>query len=90
MPRKAALRKKLLDQMPRRSSLFWDVDAKQLNPDKYPHYVIERILDYGLDPEVRWLTAYYPKKKIMETVKRSRVLQPKTRALWETLLLTGQ
>ncbi len=87
MKRKTENKKQLLAKMPRRPSLFWDVDPKRLDPDQHPRYVIERILDFGLDPEVRWLTRYYPKQAIVETIENSRILQPKTRKLWETLLL---
>ncbi len=40
-----------------RQSLFWDVDPKTINPKKHARYIIERILDFSHDDEVRWLWA---------------------------------
>ena len=68
--------------MPRRQSLFWDVDPKTIDPQKHAKYVIERILDFGKDKEVRWLVHYYSPGKIKIVVKTSRVLHDKTKALW--------
>lgn len=69
--------------MPRRPSLFWDVDPKTVDPQKHARYIIERILEFGKDDEVRWMTHYYSPKIIKEVLKRSRgVLHDKTKALW--------
>ena len=70
-------------QMPRRASLFWDTDPKKIHPKKHAIYIIERILDFGTDQEVRWLLKTYSKPTIRRVVKTSRVLQPKTRTLWK-------
>lgn len=66
-----------------RQTLFWDVDPKVIDPDKNAVYVIERILDFGNDEEVRWMVKYYPVSLIRKVVRTSRVLQPKSRSLWE-------
>lgn len=65
-----------------RQSLFWDVDPKTIDPDKNAVYVIERILDFGDDSEVRWMWKYYDHALIRKVVHTSRVLQPPSRALW--------
>ena len=62
-----------------RPSLFWDIDASKLEPDKHPEYVIERILDFGDDEELRWMTGYYPREAIKNVVAKSRILLPKSR-----------
>lgn len=69
-----------------RPSLFWDVDPKAIRPQKHARYIIERVLDFGLDSEVRWLINYYPQKKIKDAVYHSRALHNKTRTLWELIL----
>lgn len=75
-------------RMPRRQSLFWDVDSKTIDPDKHARYVIERILDFGNDSEVRWALHYYPAKKIKQTIQKERSqLHPKSIALWSRLFL---
>jgi len=68
-----------------RRSLFWDIDPKNLDPEKYARYIIERILDFGNDAETRWMYAYYPHALIRDIAKKSRVLHPQTRPLWEAL-----
>lgn len=68
-----------------RQALFWDVDPKTIDPKKHARYVIERILDFGNDSEVRWVWQTYPVKTIGETVRRSRVLHKKSKKLWSML-----
>lgn len=68
-----------------RQALFWDVDPKTIDPKKHARYVIERILDFGNDNEVRWVWRTYPVKIIGETVRRSRVLHKKSKNLWSKL-----
>lgn len=73
-------------KMPRRPSLFWDVDPKTIDPKKHARYIIERILEFGRDDEVRWMANYYPSKVIKDVLKRSRgVLHEKTRSLWSLI-----
>lgn len=68
-----------------RPSLFWDVDARRINPDKRGRYVVERIMDFGNDKEVRWMLRYYPSRLLREIAHKSRVLHPQSRALWKLL-----
>lgn len=71
-----------------RPSLFWDVDPKTIDPQKHARYVIERVLDFGTDNEVRWMWGFYPHSLLRDVVHTSRVLQPKSRALWTLMLPT--
>lgn len=66
-----------------REALFWDTDPKKLDPKKHARYIIERILDLGNDNEVRWMSQYYSRRVIRDTINRSRVLHPKSRNLWQ-------
>lgn len=68
-----------------RQSLFWDVDPKKIDPKKHARYIIERILDFGNDEEVRWMSRAYSKQKIRATVNNSRVLHDKSRNLWQLI-----
>jgi len=72
--------------MPRRKSLFWDVDPKTIDPKKHAKYIIERILDFGYDDEVRWLGKSYNKRIIGTIVNKSRVVHASTKTLWQTVL----
>lgn len=65
-----------------RQSLFWDVDPKTIDPKRHARYIIERVLDFGYDDEIRWLVHYYSPRLIKDVVTRSRVLHNKSRYLW--------
>ena len=80
------MKRKPKKQIHFRQSLFWDVDPKTIDPKKHARYIIERILDFGNDDEVRWMWQAYPKSLIRDVVRRSRVLHPKSRSLWELLV----
>ena len=69
-----------------RQSLFWDVDPKKIDPQKHAEYIIERILDFGLDKEVRWMWKHYDHSLIKKVVYNSRVLHDKSRVFWKLIL----
>lgn len=69
-----------------RQSLFWDVDPKTIDPKKNAQYIIERILDFGNDREVRWMWRTYPRQSLKKIIKKSRVIRPETKSLWELIL----
>ena len=71
-----------------RQSLFWDIDASKLDPAKNPEYVIERVLDFGRDDEVRWMWGYYDHELIKGIARTSSVLDAQTRSLWTLLTET--
>lgn len=72
-----------------RQALFWDTNPKKIDVKKNAQYIIERVLDFGRDNEVRWLWKTYNKTLLRKTVSRSRSLRPRTKTLW-TLLLKNQ
>ncbi len=72
-----------------RQTLFWDTNPKNINKKRNAQYIIERILDFGNDKEVKWLWDYYGKRVLKNVVARSRCLRPRTKKLW-TLLLKNQ
>lgn len=72
-----------------RQELFWDVNPKNIDPQRHARYIIERILDFGNDKEVRWMVRYYERKLIKDVVERSRVLHTQTRSLWQLLMRTN-
>ena len=72
-----------------RQSLFWDVNPKNIDVKKNAQYIIERILDFGNDKEVKWLWNFYDKKLLKKVVAKSRCLRAETKTLW-TLLLKNQ
>lgn len=78
--------KKLLKLINFRQTLFWDVDPKKIDPKKHAVYIIERVLDFGNDDELRWLFHYYPSKLIKKTLQKSRVIHEKSKTLWTLML----
>lgn len=71
-----------------RQSLFWDTNPDNIDLTKNAQYVIERIMDYGRDVEVKWLWNYYDKSLMKKVLSTSRSLRPETKALWTLLLQT--
>ena len=61
---------------------FWDIDPKKLDPSKKPYYVINRLLDKGNLEAVRWVRRNFPQELIIEVVKKSKDLSPKTAVFW--------
>ena len=80
------MRKKNLKPIKFRQELFWDVDPETIDPKKHAEYIIERILDFGKDEEVRWAWKNYRHILIKKVVDTSRVLHAQTRALWTLIL----
>ncbi|MEK9175804.1 MAG: hypothetical protein AAB795_04455 [Patescibacteria group bacterium] len=71
-----------------RQALFWDTNPKNIDAEKNAQYIIERVLDFGNDKEVRWLYNYYDKSLLKKVVTKSRLLMPETKNLWILLLET--
>jgi len=69
-----------------RQSLFWDVNPNNIDAEKNAQYIIERVLDFGNDKEVKWLYHFYDKKLLKNVVAKSRSLMPETKKLWTLLL----
>lgn len=68
-----------------RQTLFWDTNPKSLDIKKHAKYIIERIMDFGNDEEVRWMRKQYSKELIAEVCKASKILHPSSRTLWTLL-----
>ncbi len=69
-----------------RQALFWDTNPKKIDAKKNAQYIIERVLDFGNDKEVRWLYHFYDKSLLKKVVAQSRSLRPRTKNLWISLL----
>ncbi|MEK7643891.1 MAG: hypothetical protein AAB390_01155 [Patescibacteria group bacterium] len=69
-----------------RQTLFWDTNPKKIDTKKNAQYIIERVLDFGNDKEVRWLWNFYDKSLLQKVVKKSRCLRPRTKQLWQLIL----
>lgn len=65
--------------------LFWDINPETLDVQKYPKFVVERIIDIGDEAATSWMRKTYPKEKIVEIIKSSRKLSEKTANFWATI-----
>ncbi len=61
---------------------FWDVDPAQLDVEAYPKYVVERLLEYGDLPAVRWMLARFSAQEIIRVLKTSRRLSLFSANFW--------
>lgn len=64
---------------------FWDIEPEKLNPQRYAHYVIWRILEYGNIKALSWLFKQYRKPTIRAALK-GRDLSARTRTFWSCYL----
>ncbi|MDO8575169.1 MAG: hypothetical protein Q7R78_00500 [bacterium] len=69
-----------------RQSLFWDTDPVRIDKDKNALYIIERVLDFGNDEEVKWVYHNYDKSLLKEVVDNPRRLRPESKKLWKLIL----
>jgi hypothetical protein len=69
-----------------RQALFWDTNTNNIDTEKNAQYIIERVLDFGNDGEVKWLYHFYDKSLLKSVVAKSRSLMPRTKNLWTMLL----
>ena len=77
---------KISPKLKMREELFWDTNPKKIDIDKHAQYVIERILDFGNDKEVKWVRNFYATSLIKKVVENPRRLRPRTKKLWTLLL----
>lgn len=61
---------------------FWEIRFENLDPAKRATYIIERLLEYGDVPSLRWMLKKYPKEQIIEVLKRTRVVSRKSANFW--------
>jgi hypothetical protein len=65
---------------------FWEIDFESLDVDKYPGYVIKRILEYGDERAIRWMGKNFNLNEIKEIVHNTRDLSPKSAYFWAVVL----
>ena len=76
-----------MDRLPATAKkYFWDINADKLDVSKHSRFVIERLLEYGDFPELRWLFQNFSKQKIVDVLKRSRSLSRRSANYWSLIL----
>lgn len=58
--------------------LFWDAPIENIDIEKNKKYIIERVVTRGFLEDFYILTQLYSRDQIVESLKRSRELDPKT------------
>jgi hypothetical protein len=71
--------------MPRRPSLFWDTDPSRIDPERHSRYVIERIMDFGTDEEVRWMWRACSRDELRRVARLLRGIDCRSKPLWTAL-----
>ncbi len=65
---------------------FWEIDFESLNVDKYPGYVIKRILEYGDERAIRWMGGNFTLNEIKKVVCNTRDLSLISANFWAVVL----
>lgn len=63
-----------------KKSLFWDV--AKVDPRKNREFIINRILNYGDEADIRWIKEKYGENKIKKALLKSRSLDNKSLSFW--------
>ncbi len=61
---------------------FWDVDFATLDCSTHQRYIIERLLEVGDVSATRWLRATYTSSAIIDVIKHTRSLSPRSATFW--------
>lgn len=62
---------------------FWDCSFEELTIEKYPKFIIERILNYGKESEIKWLRKNVDGDYFKNIALTSRRLDRKTANYWK-------
>ena len=65
---------------------FWDTDPKKLDVEKRSKYIIERVMDWGDIPHVKWMLENFSKKELKNTLIKTRNLFKKSAYFWANFL----
>jgi len=62
--------------------LFWDTDKNNLDISGHKRFIIERVLQFGMPNDIKWLLSIYSEKDIIDVVKKSKSIDKKTANFW--------
>ena len=66
--------------------LFWDRPLEVNDLEKYPGWVVSRVIHYGDLDDVRGLARIMGRRVFLETIAGLGTLSPKVAALWDAIL----
>lgn len=61
---------------------FWEVDFNKLDMQKYPKYIIERLMEYGNLKAIRWMKNNFTNRQINSVLRHMRGFSKKTANFW--------
>jgi hypothetical protein len=65
--------------------LFWDTNVQTFDPEAYPVYAIERVLEYGDEEAVAWMRRTFTQEQIVDVLRTDRRLTTLSANFWALL-----
>jgi hypothetical protein len=62
--------------------LFWDIAVETFDPQAWPRYTIERVLEYGDDGDVSWMRQAFTREQILDVLRTDRHLTHLSANFW--------
>lgn len=66
--------------------LFWDRRPLSTDLARYPHWVVQRVLEYGSLADIESLWRFYGKEQFLDLVAGVHFSSAKTRRFWQLML----
>jgi transcriptional regulator with XRE-family HTH domain len=73
----------LIDRLGR---LFWDRRIEQGDTQRYPRWLVGRVIQYGKIEDIRALSSFLGRKRFLQIVSGLRMPTTKLERFWETML----
>ena len=64
---------------------FWDCDFDDLSVQKYPKFILERVLNFGSLKDIQWIKHQVGDEYFRKIATQSRRLDKKTLNYWKTI-----
>ena len=61
---------------------FWDIDVASFDPDAYPEYTIQRLLERGGDQAIEWLQQQFSRERIAGVLRTSATMNATAARRW--------
>lgn len=58
--------------------LFWDVDVREIDPEKHSAWLVRRVLEYGLWRDWKMAVGFYGMPRLSKIVTSLRTLEPRS------------
>lgn len=76
----------LAARIARLGRLFWDRPLGAGDLERYPRWVVARVLDHGTLEDIALLVAIWGRRRFLEETARARFSSPKTERFWRRIL----